>query len=134
MANGLGTPCDSWNSASSQFTFGFWVDLLKHNNHRALWVGRKLHRAFPNVTGRTHRDIHDRLKITQRLRNRISHHERVLTSSNTLYTGFDFLTPGELMEVADWICVDTAGWIRTRFRFAMAAEILAEVSALGFIL
>jgi hypothetical protein len=97
-----------------------------------MWVGKKLNKAFPNASGRTHRDIHDRLKIAQRLRNRISHHERVLTSGNTLYTGFDFLTLTELVEVADWICTDTAGWIRTRFRFADAQQILTDVSALGF--
>ncbi len=115
----------------AELTFGFWVDLVKHNNHRALWVGKKLNKAFPNAGGLTHRNIHDRLKITQRLRNRISHHERVLTSGNTLYTGFDFLTLAELIEVADWICADTAGWIRTRFRFVDAQQILADVSTLG---
>ena len=116
----------------AELTFGFWVELVKQHNHRTLWVGKKLHRAFPNASGRTRGYIHDRLKVAQRLRNRISHHERVLTSRNTTYTGFDFLTLAELLEIADWVCTETAGWIRTRFRFAEAQQILANVSALGF--
>ena len=116
----------------AELTFGFWVELLKHNNHRALWVGKNLHRAFPNARGRNHRYIHDRLKITQRLRNRISHHERVLTSRNTMYTGFDFLTLAELLEIVDWVCPYTADWIRTHFRLAGAQQVLADVRALGF--
>ena len=35
----------------AELTFGFWVDLVKHNNHRVLWVGKKLNKAFPNASG-----------------------------------------------------------------------------------
>ena len=118
----------------AELTFGFWVDLLKQQNHWSLWVGRKLHSAFPNAKGCTRKQIHERLKISQRLRNRISHHERVLTSASTLYTGYDYLTLAELIEIAEWICTDTADWIRTRFRYAEARQLLVNVKALGFML
>jgi hypothetical protein len=48
-----------------ELTIGFWVDLLKNQNHQNLWVGRKLHEAFPNA--RRHRAaIHERLKSISR--------------------------------------------------------------------
>ena len=81
----------------SELTFGFWVDLLKRSNHRILWVERKLHTAFPNARG-IRASIHGRLKAIQLLRNRISHHEPVLTAASTLYNGDGFLTPPELLE------------------------------------
>jgi hypothetical protein len=116
----------------AELTFGFWVELLKQHNHRSLWVGMKLHRAFPNARGMTRGHIHDRLKIAQRLRNRISHHERILTSANTLYAGFDCLTLAELIQIAEWVCPETAHWIRTRFRYADAHRTLTTVHGLGF--
>ena len=70
----------------AELTFGFWVDLLKSQNHMSLWVGRGLHKAFPNAR-RHRRLIHERLKSIQLLRNRISHHEPVLTAANALYNG-----------------------------------------------
>jgi hypothetical protein len=118
----------------AELTFGFGVELVKQQNHRTLWVGQKLHRAFPKATGRNRGYIHERLKVAQRLRNRISHHERVLTSANTLYTGFDHLTFDELLEIADWVCADTACWIETRFRFSAAQQILVDVDMLSFTL
>src|ERR1035438_8099779 len=49
----------------------------------AVWVNSKLHTAFPYAK-RHRKFVHERLKIIQRLRNRIAHHEPVLTSRNTL--------------------------------------------------
>jgi len=114
----------------SELTFGFWVDLLKQSNHRILWVERKLHMAFPNAR-RLRASIHGRLKAIQLLRNRISHHEPVLTAASALYNGDGFLTPPELLECVEWVCGDTAQWMKARFRYAEAERILREVAALG---
>jgi hypothetical protein len=35
----------------AELTLGFWVDLLKADNHRVLWVDKKLNAAFPNAVG-----------------------------------------------------------------------------------
>ena len=113
----------------SELTFGFWVDLLKQSNHRILRVERKLHVAFPN-TRRTRASIHDRLKVIQLLRNRISHHEPVLTAANALYNGDGVLTLPELLECVEWVCVDTAEWMKAQFRYAEAEHILREVGAM----
>jgi hypothetical protein len=67
----------------------------------------------------------------QRLRNRISHHERILTSHNRLYTGDTFLTLDQVLECVDWVCTDTCGWLKSRFRYAEAQHILAAVTSTG---
>ena len=112
----------------AELTFGFWIDLLKQSNHMPLWVGRKLHTAFPNA--RRHRAaIHDRLKVIQLLRNRISHHEPVLTSANALYTGNGVIPLPEVIECVEWVCTNTAQWMRAQFHYAEAERILRDVAA-----
>lgn len=93
-------------------------------------MDRKLSHAFPNTKLRR-KFIHERLKAIQLLRNRISHHEPILTSRNTLYTGHDFLTLAELLECVEWVCADTAQWIKAEFRYAEAERILDAVKATG---
>ena len=113
----------------AELTFGFWVDLLKSGNHRSLWVNRKLNAGFPNT--RFTRDvIHLRLKSIQLLRNRISHHEPVLTAGNVVYNGDTFVRLHDLIECTEWICVDTAQWIKAAFRYADAERILRDVAAM----
>lgn len=113
----------------AELTFGFWVDLLKSANHRSLWVDRKLNAAFPNA--RRHRSlIHERLKAIQLLRNRISHHEPVLTSGNVLYTGDGVIPLPEVLECVEWVCTETAQWIKAQFRYSEAERILREVAAM----
>ena len=110
----------------AELTFGFWIDLVKASNHRSLWVGQKLHAAFPNA--RLHRSvIHDRLKAVHLLRNRIMHHEPVLTTSHGLYNGNGIITLPEILESVEWVCADTAQWMRTQFRYNEADRILFEV-------
>jgi hypothetical protein len=115
----------------AELTFGFWVDLCSKRNKNIVWVHRKLFGAFPN-TALTRDQIHQRLKMVQSLRNRISHHEPVLTSSKVLYAAkTSMLTVAELLEPVEWVCADTAQWIKTKFRCAEADRILEEVHKLG---
>ena len=114
----------------AELTLGFWVDLVKDSNHWPLWVNSKLHTAFPHA--KRHRKFaHERLKIIQRLRNRVAHHEPVLTSRNTLYTEGDYITTPELLECAEWVCTDAGQWMKTHFRYAEARRTLSEVNAMG---
>jgi hypothetical protein len=113
----------------AELTFGFWVDLLQTQNHWSLWVGRKLHLAFPNA--RRHRKlIHERLKAVQLLRNRISHHEPIITSTNTLYNGDGYISLGDIIETVEWVCPHTALWLKTQFGYEEADQILKAVAAL----
>jgi hypothetical protein len=112
----------------AELTFGFWVELTSKPNQNILWLGHGLRNAFPN-TSLSRDQIHTRLKTVQRLRNRISHHERVLTSRNVLYAGFDVITPAELVECVEWTCLETALWMRAQHRYSEAGRILAEVQS-----
>ena len=114
----------------AELTLGFWVELLSRPNQNIFWLGKQLGTAFPNTTLRRDQ-IHQRFKIVQLLRNRISHHEPILTTRNTLYTGHDFLTLAELLECVEWVCVEAAQWMKTRFRYAEAERILDAVKATG---
>lgn len=117
----------------AELTFGFWVELVSKPNQNVLWFGHGLRNAFPHTS--TRRDqVHDRLKVIQRLRNRISHHERVLTSNNTLYAGFDFITRAQVVECVEWTCLETAQWMKAQHRFAEAGRILAKVNAMRIVL
>jgi len=118
----------------AELTFGFWVELLKSSNHIPLWMARNLRSAFPNAPGLNGRMIHSRLKAIQLLRNRISHHEPVLTSSNCLYDGVAFLSLSDVLECATWVCTDTARWLREEFGYADAMQILRQVSGMGITL
>jgi Abi-like protein len=112
----------------AELTFGFWIDLLQNQNHRSLWVNRKLHAAFPHA--RRHRSlIHERLKQIQLLRNRISHHEPVLTAANVVYNGDTVLSVPQLLECVEWVCPEAARWMRAKFRYEDAERVLRTVAA-----
>jgi hypothetical protein len=64
------------------------------------------------------------------LRNRISHHEPVLTSGNILYTGDGVIALPQVLECIQWVCAETAAWIETNFRYSEAERILREVAAM----
>ena len=115
----------------AELTFGFWIDLLQASNHRTLWVNQKLNRAFPNAAGKTRFNIHERLKAIHLLRNRLSHHEPILTAANGVYNGNLIITLPQLTECMEWVCLDTAQWIKAQFRYAEAERILREVAAKG---
>jgi len=118
----------------AELNFGFWADLCGKRNHNILWVHRKPSSAFPNTT--LSRDqIHTRLRVIQSLRNRISHHEPVLTSSKTVYAArHSRLTIPELIEPVEWVCIETARWVKTKFRGSQAQRVLEDVNKLGLTL
>jgi hypothetical protein len=70
------------------------------------------------------------LKAIQLLRNRVSHHEPVLTAANAIYNGDGVLTLPELLEAVAWVCVDTAQWMKEQFRYEEAERILRKVAAM----
>ena len=117
----------------AELTLGFWVDLLQSQNHRSLWVDQKLNKAFP-FAKRDRGQIHGRLKEIQLLRNRISHHERIITSSNVVYNGNGHLSLDEIVECVEWVCPHTARWLKTEFKFKDAEELLKRVADMKIIL
>lgn len=115
----------------AELPFGFWTTLLG-NRFDAVWRA-SLHKAFPNATVRR-QIIHWRLDVIRFLRNRIAHHEPILSSSNRVYTGHphqpDISLP-DLLECVDWISAGTAHWLQRSTRYEQARSLLAEVSISG---
>jgi hypothetical protein len=89
--------------------------------------------AFPHAA-QARNLIHSHLKAVQRLRNRISHHERILTSRRRFNTGDTFLSLIAVLQCVGWVCPETAAWLATRFRYTAAQNILDDVAAFGVLL
>jgi hypothetical protein len=58
----------------------------------------------------------------------------VLTSTNEIYAGDNFMTVAELVECVDWTCMETAHWMKAQHRYREAGRILAEVHAMKVVL
>ena len=118
----------------AELNFGFWPALIG-NRYEHIWRN-SLHKAFPHAHVQRSL-IHWRLESIRHLRNRIAHHEPILTSNNTVCTG-RFEEPrislNALFECVVWISPATADWLTTTTRFGQAGQILEEVAAMGITL
>jgi hypothetical protein len=118
----------------AELTLGFWVNMAS-NHFDELWR-RSLYRAFPGATVRR-QIIHWRLDTIRRLRNRIAHHEPILTSRDQVVTGFagqPFMTLPEVLQCLEWISPPTALWLRATSRYERAVALLAAARASGVVL
>lgn len=124
-----GGPSASAGKVVAELTFGFWSNLAARSYHWTLWQPC-LHRAFPNA--RLSRPvIHARLESIRMLRNRIAHHEPVLTSRRALYVGSgQYLPLNDLLECAEWLDPELGLWLRSRFRYATASILLDQTADL----
>jgi hypothetical protein len=115
----------------AELPFGFWT-LLIGNRFDDIWR-QSLYKAFPHA--RTRRQIiHWRLDGIRFLRNRIAHHEPILSSRNLVYTGHlnqPTITLPELLECVSWVSPATADWLRTSTRYEAACTLLSDVAASG---
>ena len=128
-----GGPTASPGKVVAELMFGFWTDLAAQRYHWTLWQPC-LSGAFPSV--RLARPlIHRRLEDIRWLRNRIAHHEPILTSGGSLYAGHQRrLSLGQLAECSDWISPSIGGWFRTHFRFVEATAVVNAVTRSGWTL
>jgi len=114
--------------------FDFWI-LAQHSYqrfHSTLWLP-SLHKAFPHATA-PRSIIHLRLEVIRRLRNRIAHHEPILTSHNEVYTGFKdqpYIALSSILECVEWVSEDAALWLKAQSRYQWAEELLLAVSKKG---
>jgi len=115
----------------AELTFGFWPFLISGQYHN-LWSA-SAHHAFPHA--RIPRSfVHTRLETIQRLRNRIAHHEPILSSTNEVYTGHPHnpkIALPALLECVYWVSPATADWLRATTRYEQAGALLAEIAASG---
>jgi hypothetical protein len=126
-----GGPTAPTGKVIAELPFGFWSSLVA-GRFDPLWRV-SLHKAFPNAAV-PRRVVHWRLETLRRLRNRIAHHEPVLTSRNEVHTGFadqPTTTLPEILQCVEWISPPTAAWLIATTRCAQAADLLDEVAASG---
>jgi hypothetical protein len=126
------SPAASPGKIVAELTFGFWPTILTKRFHNVLWLS-SLHNAFPQATV-PRSMIHLRLEVIRRLRNRIAHHEPILTSRNMVYTGFKdhpYIALPSLLECVEWVSEDAALWLRSQSRYQWANELLLNVSRMG---
>ncbi len=124
-----GGPTASPGKVVAELMFGFWTDLAAQRYHWTLWQPC-LSVAFPHVK-LARPIIHRRLEDIRWLRNRVAHHEPILTSGGLLYVGHQRrISLTQLAECGDWISPSVGAWLRTNFRFVDAAAIVdaAEIS------
>ena len=117
----------------AELMFGFWTDLAAQRYHWSLWQPC-LSAAFPGV--RLSRPvIHRRLEDIRWLRNRVAHHEPILTSAGSLYAGYQRrISLEQLAGCGDWISPALGGWMRAYFRFGQATGIVNNVATSGWLL
>ena len=63
----------------AELTFGFWRFLSSSAHEKSVWVPY-LHQAFPAGTDRK-RDVDSKVAALNRLRNRVAHHEPLITEN-----------------------------------------------------
>jgi len=131
QAAGAGAPI---GKVIAELPFGFWPSLLSGQFH-PLWSAC-LHKAFPHAHV-PRRDVHWRLEVIRRLRNRIAHHEPILTSNNEVYTGFTAqptIRLAQLLQCVDWISPATAQWMTSCTRYVQAGATLTACHGSGVVL
>lgn len=88
----------------AELNFGFWVTILVPKYEVSLWRPA-LRRAFPmRPKGTERKDIQKTLNAIRRLRNRVAHHEPILSRDLKV----DYLA---IIKILGWICPDTATWV-----------------------
>lgn len=93
----------------AELTFGFWAKLLSRDYEKTLWVTH-LYKAFPHLRKPDRTAVSARFDSIKLLRNRIAHHERIL--SRDLVKDYT-----EIIETLEWICPTTACWVRSTNSF-----------------
>lgn len=94
----------------ANISFGFWTDILHFEMYDELWK-QCTHKAFPHRPKGTKRNtIAPFVKRLKELRNRVAHHEPIL--SRDLAKDHDLI-----LEILDWICPVTSDWTKQHSGF-----------------
>lgn len=94
----------------ANLSFGFWGELLAQRYKLSIW-NKKFPVAFPNLEStKIQQDVYESVHKIIRLRNRIFHHEPIISQNlPSLYK----LT----IEIIGWICLDTKDWVECHCDF-----------------
>ena len=100
----------------SSLSFGFWQHLLTNRFQRLLWP-RGMKDAFPNLPNAMQRsDVHDRIEIIRKWRNRIAHHKAIFDQGPTRKYQ-------ETIQLIHWVCHDVAQWVTDSARVSEAVAL-----------
>lgn len=100
----------------SELSFGFWQHLLTKRFDRLLWP-RGMTDVFPNLPlalGRN--DVHNRVDIVRKWRNRIAHHKAIFDQAPTK-------RHQETLQMVRWVCHDVADWLTSASKVSMAISL-----------
>lgn len=97
----------------SALMFGFWEHLLTKRFDRLLWsVGMQA--AFPHLPAAMGRqEVHDRVEVIRRWRNRIAHHRAIFDKGPTAKSQ-------EITQFVWWISSDVVDWLSANSKVALA--------------
>jgi hypothetical protein len=87
-------------------SFGFWAGLFS-KRYEELWRQRLRH-AFPHGSV-VRKDLTERMRLLQRFRNRVAHHDCLLRQNIGDRAN-------DMLLIAGWIDPDAASWLRERSR------------------
>lgn len=97
----------------AELSLGFWVALFAKGYEESLWR-TALHRCFDPTPAR--RQLHRHLNRLRRLRNRVAHHEPIL--SRNLQADYD-----AILWVLDLLSPETAAWVEHHSRVREQIEL-----------
>ena len=101
--------------------FNLWREMCKPVYAGVFW-DKRLHIAFPQITvRRTEREllknIHTRVDLLLKLRNRIAHHEPIIGSNWEPLGSKLAERRSEAIELLEWMSPDLARWVAARDTF-----------------
>ena len=98
---------------TAELSFGFWTNMFLPKYEDYLWAGFCRQATLDSAV--TREKLLERCNKIRALRNRISHHETLITRDITR----DY---SETVELLQWICPETAKWIRPELKIMSVAR------------
>jgi hypothetical protein len=86
----------------AELTFGFWLSLVRRNREHEMWTRYVVHSFVKPWPARS--DVEQRMSDLNDLRNRVAHHEHLLTTDIAQHHGW-------LIELAGWLSPKVADHI-----------------------
>lgn len=95
----------------AQMSFGFWTNMFSARYRGLLWNGSAIRSVFPNCPpNTTSDDIYQKLGRVREIRNRVAHHEVIITKNpDQRYE--------ELLELCNWLSPELGHFIESTSHF-----------------
>jgi len=108
--------CYSYNRKIdiTKLSLGFWTSLLTKNIYKQSIFVKCISEVFPyaQASDRNTLNVSNKLKIAQRLRNKVFHYERIWKSDYNVYQKHQ-----TIHILIKWMCPDTLKWMKCHDQF-----------------